>query len=145
MDQATSEQRAAEFYEKGFGGFGEIVGAGAARWTAEADQCRTFAQRWALDGYVRRDVNGAMGTFTGPLEWGPLGGRKSFSPNGKRFDFNGVDRYTLRGAKVRAMRSLYDPIEVAQQHRLAPASASLALRLAPYPQAIAAAVQRRMG
>jgi hypothetical protein len=76
---------------------------------------------------------------------GPIGGRKSFSPNGKRFDFSGVDMYTLRGAEVRAMRSLYDPIEVAQQLGLAPASASLALRLAPYPQAIATAVQRRMG
>ncbi|WP_433663405.1 ester cyclase [Nocardia sp. CA-128927] len=85
----------------------------------------------------------AMGTFTGPLAWGPPGKRKSFAPNGKRFDFTGIDTYTLRGPKVCAMQSFYDPIEVAQQLGLAPESSSLALRLAPYPQAIAAAVQRK--
>lgn len=84
----------------------------------------------------------ALGTFAGPLSWGPPGSARDLQPTGRRFDFTGVDMYTLRGEKVCAMRSFYDPIQVAQQLGLAPTSGSALLRIAPWPQALIAQAQR---
>lgn len=83
-----------------------------------------------------------FGTFSGPLEWGAPGSRRHLAPTDRRFDFTGVDIYTLRGDRVSSMRSLYDPIEVCRQLGLMPPTDNLVMRLAPWPQALIARAQR---
>jgi predicted ester cyclase len=83
-----------------------------------------------------------VGTFSGPLAWGQPGSRRHLTPTGRGFDFTGVDMYTLRGERVSAMRSLYDPIQVAQQLGLVPSADNLWMRLAPWPQAVVARALR---
>lgn len=98
----------------------------------------------SLDGATIAVPWRGIGHFTGPLAWGEPGSRREFAPTGRRFDFTGCDFYTFRDGKVAVMKSLYDPVEVAEQLGLLPARTGLALRAAPWLQGAAAFVQRRM-
>lgn len=83
----------------------------------------------------------AFGHFTGPLAI--PGTSQSLAPTGRRFDFTGVDVYTFRGGKVATMRSLYDPLEVAEQLSLMPDRQGRLVRLAPIIQTPLAWILRR--
>ncbi|MFI6958487.1 ester cyclase [Nocardia sp. NPDC050408] len=81
-----------------------------------------------------------FGHFSGPLAWGPPGQRKSFAPTHRRFDFEGCDFYRFRDGKVASLRSLYDPLQVAEQLALIPNRQGVALRIAPYVQSVIASL-----
>lgn len=86
----------------------------------------------------------STGNFSGPLTLGPPGQRRRFAPNGRAFDFRGIDLYTFRGDKLSQLRSLYDPVDIAQQIGLLPPTRFIT-RLAPRPQALLAGLQRMRG
>jgi predicted ester cyclase len=89
-------QEAEEAFELGFRRVAEHAAASGAEWAARSDELLEFGCRWALDGYVKRDVDALVSMVTddftnedpmnlGRVVRGPVGYRKMMEETFRAF------------------------------------------------------------